>query len=449
MALPEPQTADAVPRARPMIEPLVAASRTTAVAPTDPFELLARAEGRPRFLYWNGQTGTVGVGVATHIDAEGPSTFRAVRETADRAYRRLGGADARHAPGRVGPRWIGGFAFDPVDASVRGSEFPAARFVLPSRIWSFEDGHVWRTEVGAAAAPAPADASDRASRSRPGIGTIAWQNEPDFGAWAHAVRSALQAIRAGRIEKIVLARTVSARLPRPPDLARMLSRLAQQTPMSRTFLFEPRAGRAFLGESPEVLVERIGGILRTVALAGSRPRGRTPEEDADLERALRASSKEAWEHELVSRFLRGRLERRGGPWRTPVERGVLKLPNVQHLETRFEAASGPDEHVLELAERFHPTPAVAGHPRAQALRLISQLEGRPRGWYGGAIGWFDAAGDGALSVGIRSALVDGRDVTMFAGCGIVEGSDPAEEWEESRDKLRLLQSAFEAEADAP
>jgi menaquinone-specific isochorismate synthase len=273
-----------------------------------------------------------------------------------------------------------------------------------------------------------------------------WRNEPGFDEWAASVRGALHAVGEGQVEKVVLARRVTTRLPSPPRLHRLLRALAGRSPHSRLFLVEPRPGVAVLGATPELLVSRRDRLVRTVAVAGSRARGRTTEQDDALARALLASSKDAWEHELVCRYLRNALARRPYPWTTPVERRVLKLPHVQHIETRFEGPSGPEESVLSLAGQLHPTPAVGGEPRDAALALLGRLEPHPRGWYAGPIGWFDAAGDGELAVGIRSATVRGRDVVLEAGCGIVEGSDPAEEWAESRLKFQMLLDAFESEA---
>jgi len=428
--------ASAQPQTKP--GPSVLSARTTLVEPTDPFAYLARHEGAPRFLHWTSRATLVGVGRCVELVAQGPQRFDEVGRAARTWTERLAHERGPGVPESVGPRWMGGFAYNP---GGHDADWPDARFVLPHRQLVLEDGRAYETLIG----DAPPVVQPPPRTPTPPV-PVVWRNDPNFEPWATAVRQALDAVRNQVVEKVVLARRLHATLAAPPRLPRLLRALATRTPAGRVFLVEPRPDVAFLGASPELLLERRAGRVRTLALAGSRNRGRTDAEDETLARALVASSKDAWEHEIVSRFLRARLNERGLPWTSPVERGVLRLPNVQHLETRFEAAADPGESLLDLAARLHPTPAVGGWPPEAAQRLLERLESSPRGWYAGAIGWFDAEGDGELTVGIRSANVQGRDVVLHAGCGIVEGSDPAEEWAESRAKFQLLADAFEAEA---
>lgn len=424
------------------IFPLVA--RTTRIQATSPFDFLDQFEGSPRFLYWHNGAGVAGAGIAAEIQAPGPQRFEAVRAWATQQTRRLRPERAVGVPDAVGPRFLGGASFVPDEPT--SIAFGGAYFVLPHHQLIIDAQGAYLTET-APEAPSPAESRIR-SPTRAPLGPPtrpAWTHAPNFQEWTTAVRGALHAVREGAAEKVVLARTMTTQLPQTPTPTRWLRRLAERSPTSRLFLFEPEPGRAFLGASPELLVRRAEGRFQTVAIAGSRPRGLLPREDASLERALLASSKDAWEHELVCRFLRGVLVERGQPWSMPVERRVAKFPNVQHLESQFESSSGPEEHLLDLAARLHPTPAVAGYPRNAAMDLIRRLEARPRGWYAGPIGWFDERGDGELAVAIRCGRVQDRTVTLYAGCGIVNGSDPAEEWEESRSKFQLLQEAIEAE----
>ena len=405
--------------------------RSRAAGELDPLAFLARHESQPRFLHWRGNHAVAGAGVALRLEASGPRRFQEIRDQARAAAEHLTGEPWPR------PRWQGAFTFE---TDQEGG--PSAVFVLPRQQLLVEHGRSTLIEVGDTLADRPA-AADPGAR-----GSLAWEPQPAFETWATQVREALHAVREGAADKVVLARRVAATTPAPPPLPRVLAHLRAAAPSSSVFLFEPTPSVAFIGASPEVLVEATADRVRTVALAGSRPRGRTPEEDHALERTLLASSKDAWEQELVAKFIRGVLERRGSEWRMTHERRILKLPNVQHLETSFESDPRPGEHVLDLASLLHPTPAVAGYPAAAALPLIARLEERARGAYAGATGWFDADGRGELAVTIRAATVVGRDVTAWAGCGIVNGSDPAEEWEESRTKLQLLVEAFDEEARA-
>lgn len=404
--------------------------RSRAAGELDPLAFLARHEGQPRFLHWRGNHAVAGAGVALRLEASGPRRFHEIRDQARAA--------ASHLAGEAWPRprWQGGFTFE---TDQEGD--PSAVFVLPRQQLLVEHGRSTLLEVGDTLADSP-------SPGRGPRGALEWTPEPAFEVWATQVREALHAVRQGAADKIVLARRATATTPAPPSLPRVLAHVRAAAPTSSVFLFEPTPSVAVIGASPEVLVEATPDRVRTVALAGSRPRGRTPDEDHALERTLLASSKDAWEQELVAKFIRGVLERRGSEWHMTHERRVLKLPNVQHLETSFESQPRPGEHVLDLAALLHPTPAVAGYPAAAALPLIARLEERARGSYAGATGWFDADGHGELAVTIRAATVVGRDVTAWGGCGIVNGSDPAEEWEESRTKLQLLVDAFDEEARA-
>lgn len=402
----------------------------------EPIDFLRSHQGQPRFAHRSPVADVFAAGVAAQIVADGLDRFDVIRSAAQRLFERI---DAP-ADG-AGPPLVGGFAFEPTSSD---PDFPAARFVLPRSALVVRDGHAEEIHVHGGAEPSPQLAEDHAPDGAPSP----WRPEPDFETWARGVRESLQAVRDGRIEKAVLARTVTARPTHAPEAADVLQALHIRAAASHPFLIEPRPGHAIVGASPELLVRKLDDRWETAAVAGSRPRGRTQDEDAAFGRALVASSKDAWEHEIVSRFIRNTLTERGRAWTTRTERQLLKLPNVQHLETRFEATALPGEHLLELAGRLHPTPAVAGSPREPATRLLAAFEARPRGWYAGAVGWFDCHGDGELSVALRTAQLDGPQATLWAGCGIVEGSDPAEEWEESRAKFRLLQSVLEAEESA-
>ncbi len=417
---------------------LVAVTRPT--DGTDPFAFLTRSGENPRFLYWDHGQGLAATGIAAEVRAVGKDRMATLQRDAASIMDGLAHHRHAHVPANVGPRWVGGFAFD-VGTGRPG--FPDARFLLPRRLLTIENGQGYVTEVEPDVVPL-----EPAAPARESVPAMAgWESAPSFYAWAAGVRQLLQSIRQGQLEKAVIARTLTTTLARPPDVVAVSRRLAQRVPQSRVFLFEPMPGRAFLGASPELLARVHDGHLETVAIAGSRGRGLNPTQDEALERALLASSKEAWEHELVARFVRAALDARGRPWRTTSERHILKLPHVQHLATRFDAEAGP-EHVLGAAARFHPTPAVAGSPPHEAAALLRTIEPVPRGWYAGAVGWFDALGQGELSVALRAAHVDGATVVLHAGCGIVEGSDPAEEWEESRAKFQLLVDEFDQEAAA-
>lgn len=425
--MPTPHLEESGSRANAALTVTVESSRER-----DPFRFLRAHHGEARALLAGPGFVLAGVGVAAEARATGPERFRRIREAIQRAEQRFSLPDPRpEAP----PQWLGGFAFDPDDDA--DASFPSARFILPRLLLRIEPDASYLTTVGTHPAPRPSPRHELGAAP-------SWDQSPDPQAWTLQVREALRDIQAGRLDKIVLARRLEAVTAQLPDPVTVAQRLRDAAPGSTTFLFEPEPGESWVGASPELLVRRSRGRVTTVALAGSRPRGATPAEDEAYERSLLASSKDAWEHELVCRSIRSVLEERGRPWQTRTDRDVLKLPHVQHLETRFESTTTPDEHVLDLAQRLHPTPAVCGSPREAARRLVARLEGVQRGWYAGAVGHVGSDGDGALHVGIRSARLRPASATLWAGCGIVNGSDPAEEWEESRNKFQTLLSALGA-----
>ena len=199
-----------------------------------------------------------------------------------------------------------------------------------------------------------------------------------------------------------------------------------------------RGDADFLGASPEQLIRLSKGRLQTAALAGSAPRGHSPEEDARLGRKLLESKKDQAEHAVVVRALRERLASCCEKLEIPEAPRLRGLAGIQHLETPIRGRLREDLHVLELAGRLHPSPAVAGFPRSGALAWLREHEGLERGWYAGAVGVVDAQGDGEFCTALRSALLRGGEARLFAGAGIVEGSKPRAELRETRLKLRAL-----------
>ena len=256
-----------------------------------------------------------------------------------------------------------------------------------------------------------------------------------------AVSDVAAEIRSGAYEKVVLAATreIEAGAPIAPGVA--LDRLRDGYPDCHLFCF--RAGDGiFLGASPEQLVGLHDGRVTALGLAGSAPRGRTPEEDEALGDALLHSAKDRSEHEIVVRALREVLAAHAENLRAPNQPGLLRLRNIQHLATEVTATARAGVDVLDLVERLHPTPAVCGWPTASAREVIARHERFDRGWYAGPVGWVDGAGDGEFAVALRSALVRGARAWLFAGAGIMGDSDPSAELAEIELKFRPLTTAL-------
>ncbi len=252
----------------------------------------------------------------------------------------------------------------------------------------------------------------------------------------------LREIERGAFAKVVLCRARRLALPADADAARAFTFLDGRHAACSRFLFA--AGRArFVGATPERLVFVHGRRVLTEALAGSLPhRAGLGEGDARAE--LLASAKDRAEHAFVVAAIRDALAPVCEAISIPEAPVVRSLPHVHHLATPIAGTLTLRSHALDLAARLHPTPALCGSPKAAARAFILANEAQPRGWYGGAVGWFDTEGDGAFGVAIRSALTLGADAWIYAGAGIVRGSDPERELVETIAKERAMREALDA-----
>jgi salicylate biosynthesis isochorismate synthase/menaquinone-specific isochorismate synthase len=255
--------------------------------------------------------------------------------------------------------------------------------------------------------------------------------------YEEAVARAVERIRAGELEKIVLARDVEVHAPVDHDVGAVLGLLREAFPSCYVFVVG-RGDAAFVAASPELLVRRDGQRASTVALAGSSRRSADPAVDEHLGEQLLQSSKDREENEIVVRRI-ARALRPHAVWVTAApEPALVRVANILHLGTPIRAQLAAPLSAVELAGVLHPTPAVGGEPWEVAERLIPALEGLDRGWYAGAVGWSDAAGDGEFCVALRCALVRGRLAHLYAGGGIVRDSDPVAELAETEVKLGAL-----------
>ena len=256
------------------------------------------------------------------------------------------------------------------------------------------------------------------------------------------VRRALSIIARGDCEKIVVARAVDYEFDRSFRPLVTLAGLRERFRRCYAFSFENAAGQSLIGASPERLVAVREGRLQTEALAGTAPRGSGAREDARLGQALLESDKDQREHAHVVASIERRLAGLGVRMDPAPEPVLSVLPNVQHLRTPLSAPLPPSVHLLDLVGALHPTPAVGGVPREKATAVIRDLEPFARELYAGAIGYFDHLGEGEFFVGLRSGLIDGKRARLFAGAGIVAGSDPEAEFGETEMKFEALREAI-------
>ena len=258
--------------------------------------------------------------------------------------------------------------------------------------------------------------------------------------WPGRVRNALSAIEQSSLEKLVLTRRVKLPLPAEPDLDRVLEWLAARYPDAAVFAVR-RPGVSLLGASPERLLGLEHGLVVADALAGSAPRAACDDADQRLGGTLLGDPKELAEHAVVVREILGALEPLCTALVASHAPSLLRLPNVQHLASHVHGRVRPEVGVFELLERMHPTPAVGGAPRAAALHWLREHGEADRGWYTGGVGWLDDAG-GDVWVALRCAALRASMATLYAGAGIVSGSDPEQELRETGWKLQAMLEAL-------
>lgn len=418
---------------------------------------------------WDGGS-VVAVGSARDLRGRGEDRMRSVRESWTDLTRDLvpGGTAVTGLPGGEGPLAIGGFAFSP-DRTPGGSTLPDALLWVPTlQVRSAVPGS------GTADRTAPAelrlnavllhdsdpeqiadglaglagrclrDAAEPRRRTPDRSGRTHHSVElPAADDWKGLVRQVTGRIEDGQFEKLVLAREVRVTASEPFDVPATVHRLRDANPGTTVFAVD-QDEYTFLGATPEYLVRVEDRTVHALGLAGTAPRGSTPEEDAKLERELAGSAKIQHEHDVVVRMLRDAFAATCAEVEVETPPAVVKLTNVQHLSTKVRGAlaDGSAAGILDFVELLHPTPALGGQPREAALSWLRDNEGLDRSWYAGVVGWADAAGQGQFAVAIRSALLAGAAASLYAGVGLVAGSDPEAEYAETCAKLRPMMSAL-------
>ena len=336
-------------------------------------------------------------------------------------------------------QWYGGFCFDEAYLDSAWKPFGAYRFVIPRFELAAKTGKMifccnLTAGVDIKAVLKQLEAIQLPKSSKAGHLTLKGRrDQPSLGKWKGNVVQVLNAIAQRQYHKVVLARKTVLRFEKALNPWQMLGALQKVTPNSYHFCFQFGAN-TFLGASPERLYRRKGKLIQSEAVAGTMPRGKTKAADQQFRNALTHSAKNKHEHRFVVDAIQAHLQSLCGRLRFDAHPSVISLGNGHHLISRFEGelkAGIKDEDVLQC---LHPTPAVGGAPRRQALAVIRGSEPFSRGWYAGPLGYVGL--DWAeFVVGIRSALVQGRKLSIFAGAGIVQGSDPQAEWDEIEHKI--------------
>ena len=359
------------------------------------------------FAWLHDGVGIVTAGVAGRVPVEHAEAALATIETDDP----LGW------PG-TGPVAVGALPFD---------RAAPGELVIPSTVVGRRaDGRCWVTEVG----DRPARLDESASTSMPSSWSVTARTDRE--GWRAMVDAALDAIARGEVAKVVLARQVVIAADTAPSVTHVLAHLRAR--QAGCFVYH---AEGLVGASPELLVRRAGTHVESCPLAGTAPAS-----DGAAAR-LRASAKDAWEHRLVVDDVVKALDPVCDALAVPLEASLTNLASVVHLASQVHGTlREPAPSVLALAQALHPTAAVAGTPRGVATRLITELEPVPRGRYAGPVGWVDARGDGEWAVALRGAQLEGSRAVLHAGAGIVRGSQPDAEWDETQAKLEPMLGAL-------
>ena len=373
-------------------------------------------------VFERGPDGLAGRGEALRIEV--PALTAEHLADVQAALASIASIDELQRPG-TGPVAFAALPFDPA---------MAAAFVVPEVVVGRAgDGTRWVTTLGDGE---PGLLAARAEEPRAGCFEV--ESTQDADAWMETVALATKRIVAGDFEKVVLAREVRVRADAPIPRLALLRRLRHAFPGCFTF-----AIGGMVGASPELLVSRAGDTVRAHPMAGTAPRGGDPTTDARLAASLLSSAKDRDEHQITIDMVWETLLPFCSYVDSEPEPSIVAVANVQHLASMVEGRlSHPPASVLDLVAALHPTPAVAGWPLAPALAFIAEHEGIDRDRYAGAVGWLDATGNGTWAVGIRSALLDGPTVRLFAGVGVVSDSDPAAELAETEAKFQAVLSAI-------
>ncbi len=378
-------------------------------------------------LSWvrNGE-GLVGWGVHATTTVSGKDRFEKARTWWHHQLETFAVANSVHGSG-TGPVLFTSFSFDRNEESV---------LVIPKVIVGQKGAQSWITWIGDTPQPVLPESPAQYSQ-----GTFTFGGGSiTTSAWKERVAEAIKRVGSSQIDKVVLARDLVATSTQDIQTAPILKKLAAEYPSTWTFAVD-----GLVGATPELLLRLSRGMVTSRVLAGTIPKTGNDEKDLALAASLARSSKDLEEHEYAVRSVADALEPFCSSTNVPESPFVLHLANVMHLATDVTGAlieSKQRVDAFSLLQSLHPSAAVCGTPRNIAFDIITEIEGMNRGRYAGPVGWIDASGDGELGIALRSGQITDREIRIFAGCGIVAGSSPEKELEESNAKMIAMRSAL-------
>jgi menaquinone-specific isochorismate synthase len=370
--------------------------------------------------------GLVGWGVHARTTVSGPQRFKAARDWWHQHLEQFSVSDTVHGTG-TGPILFTSFSFDENDESV---------LIIPEVVVGMRGGQSWITWIGDAPQPALLSEAEPIDPLQ-----LSWSDGTlTADIWQERVSSAISRIQSGAIDKVVLARDLNGTTSENIDPRSVLRNLESEYPSTWCF-----AVGGLVGATPELLLRLNRSMVTSRVLAGTISRTGDDEKDLALAASLARSSKDLEEHVYAVRSVAQSLTPFCSSTNVPDSPFVLHLANVMHLATDVTGAiAETSQHVdtFSILEKLHPSAAVCGTPTADASKVISELEGMSRGRYAGPVGWIDARGDGELGIALRCGQIENNRIKLYAGCGIVSGSDPIHELAESQAKFAPMISAL-------
>jgi menaquinone-specific isochorismate synthase len=380
-------------------------------------------------LSWvrNGE-GLVGWGVHATTKVSGRNRFEDARDWWHHQLETFAVANSVHGSG-TGPVLFTSFSFDRNEESV---------LVIPKVVVGQKGSQSWITWIGDSPQPVLPESPAEFSQ-----GTFIFSDGSiSTDAWKERVAEAIKRIDSSQVDKVVLARDLVATSTQEIEAIPVLKKLATEYPSTWTFAVD-----GLVGATPELLLRLSRGMVTSRVLAGTIPKTGDDEKDLALAASLARSSKDLEEHEYAVRSVAEALEPFCSSTNVPESPFVLHLANVMHLATDVTGALTETKQRVDafsLLKSLHPSAAVCGTPRNIAFDIIDEIEGMNRGRYAGPVGWIDASGDGELGIALRTGQITGKEIRIYAGCGIVAGSNPEKELEESAAKMIPMRSALQA-----
>jgi menaquinone-specific isochorismate synthase len=373
--------------------------------------------------------GLVGFGEYKKFEVKGENRFKEAKTWWEERVSEFKIQNNVHGSG-TGPILFSSFSFDPNEISV---------LVIPEILIGQKNGKSWITWIGDVKQP-----NLEKINTAPVSGEIKWQEGSiSEKVWQSQVSSAINAIKSNKLEKVVLARDITATSKTEIGVRSLLQRLEIEYPSTWIFLVD-----GLIGATPELLVRLSKSLVTSRVLAGTIRKSGNEDRDLTLAASLAKSSKDLEEHEYAVRSVADALAPFCSSTNVPEAPFVLHLSNVMHLATDVTGVlndSAKQSDIFTLIAQLHPSAAVCGTPALEANKLINELEQMNRQRYAGPVGWIDANNDGEIAIALRCGQLsnDQKSIRIFAGCGIVAGSDPATEFAESQAKLMPMRTALE------